>query len=370
MPNMPVSQPVMPPDASSNDTNTRLVLRWLRTFASSWAGSVVLHALLLLLLVLFAPMSERNRGVPGERMTENVGIVFAPANSGHGVSYASSSQQASESQPSQQISATDIAAQYMAALAPRTVQGNTSDQNETLDIATIGAMQIAEAIGGNAPRTDTGPSGGTGSGNGSGNGTGTGGLTGVTGSFMGAQGTGRNFVYVIDRSNSTGFGNRRSPIYVAKNELLASLQSLGEMGLRESKPIRFQIVFFNNTTAVFNTIGYGGTDKAGRLITYDQKALENVQRFLGGIISDGGTQPEPALMQAIRMGADSIFFMTDGQTRITPAQLQRINAAAQGVQINVVEYGSGNRQRNSNLQKLAADNNGNHVFVDLSKLPR
>ena len=340
----PEPLPTVPPETAmtASVAKARRIVRWLQTLMSSWGGSLVVHAVLLLLLILFVPWSDQNRSAPGERMTENIGIVFARS-----VSTLTSQQNTAEH--SQQISAADIVSQHMTELAPR---------KEATEIATIGTIQNAETAGNQNDSDSTPPATAV-----QGDGT-------ITGSFMGAQGTGRKFVYVLDRSASTGYGNQRSPLYVAKNELLASLQSLGETGLRDSKPIQFQIIFFNNTTAVFNTVGHGGSDKSGRLIRYDQTALEKTQRFLGGIISDGGTQPEPAIMQAVRMGADCVFFMTDGNTRITPAMLERIKATAKGTQINVVEYGSGNRSRNSNLQKLAADNNGSYVFVDLSKLPR
>jgi hypothetical protein len=184
---------------------------------------------------------------------------------------------------------------------------------------------------------------------------------------MGAEGTGRKFVYVLDRSESTGYG-RHAPLVVAKTELLASLQSIGDAGLRESKPIQFQVIFFNHETAVFNTIGFGGSDRSGRLLRYDRATFDRVQRFLGGIINGGGTKPEPALMQAIRMEADCVFFMTDGSTQLNPAQLQRIRQAAKGVQINVVEYSTGQRSvRNNSLRQLAEENHGNYVQVDLSQ---
>ena len=323
------------------------VPHWLREGVPSWVGSLIVHSVLFLLLLLLAPQATRNRSAPGgENVTENVGIVFTPVTSGN-------TSQQSSNEPTQQ-SAADIVSQHIAGLAPQR-------EMPDIDFPIIGMRQNT----GSADGIGTGTSSKAGGG---GNGDGTGDV--VSGSFMGAQGTGRNFVYVLDRSSSTGYGNRRSPLYVAKNELLASLQSFGEAGLRESKAIRFQVIFFNNTTAVFNTAGYGGSDKSGKLLRYDQAAFQKLQHFLGGILAEGGTRPEPALLDAIRMGADCIFFMTDGDTRISPAQLQRIHDAARGAQINVVEYGTGNRKRNSNLQKLAADNHGNYVFVDLSKLPR
>jgi hypothetical protein len=285
-------------------------------------------------------------------VTENVGIVFAPAGSGaqgYGTPQNSNASLAAQTTPS---SAASIIADYMTELSP---------PQSDAPLAVIGTSQSPELPGGM-----TG-GGGAGSGHGAASGDGL-----LSATFMGAKGTGRKFVYVLDRSASTGFGQRRSPLYVAKNELLASLQSLGDLSLRESKPIQFQVIFFNHEAAVFNTVGFGGSDRSGRLLRYDQATFAQVQRFLGGIIADGGTKPEPALLQAVRMDADCIFFMTDGATQLNPLQLQRIRATSKGaVQINVVEYGSGTRRmRNDSLQQLAAEHHGNLVYVDLSKLSR
>ena len=312
------------------------------------------HGVLLILLIWLVPVEPRIRSTPVNRVTKNVGIVFAPVASGNAV-------QPDESNLSQQQPA----------------KHSTSDTS----VAAIVSRHFPElippqpvtplpVIGHSLPDTTTGfptannfVSGGLADGGSMATNHGV-----ISGSFMGAKGTGRKFVYVLDRSASTGFGQRRSPLYVARKALLASLQSIGEAGLRESKPIQFQVVFFNHETVVFNTVGFGGSERSGRLLRYDQAAFDKLQRFLGGIIPDGGTKPEPALLEAIRMGADCIFFMTDGGTQLNQLQMQRIRQAAKGVQINVVEYGVGSRPaRNSNLRQLADENHGNHVYVDLSQ---
>ena len=304
------------------------------------------HAALILLLVVLVPF----RSMRGERQTNNIGIVFAPATSGNATSHHPTE---SPQDQTAQTTVASIVSPYLAEMAP---------PQPVVPLPVIGSTQ-PELSGGNGPATGGQPDAATVVDAGGGNGS-------VSVSFMGAQGTGRKFVYVLDRSASTGFGQRQSPLYVAKTELLASLQSIGEVSLSESKPIQFQVIFFNNNTAIFNTVGFGGSDPSGRMLRYDQATFERVQRFLGGIIAEGGTLPEPALLQAVGMGADCVFFMTDGDTRLNPAQLLRIRQAAKGVQINVVEYGKGPRTTRSNsLQQLAVDNHGQHVYIDLRKRP-
>ena len=323
-----------------DQTITHPFRRWLHYGMSPWGVSLMFHVALILLLVLLVPIrSMRGDG----RQTNDIGIVFAPATSENATSHYSAES------PQDQITETSVASivsQLFAEMTPLPVIGSTQPESSGGN---------GSATGGQPDAATVGDAGGNGS---------------VSVSFMGAQGTGRKFVYVLDRSASTGFGQRQSPLYVAKTELLASLQSIGEVSLRESKPIQFQVIFFNNNTAIYNTVGYGGSDTSGRLLRYDQATFDRVQRFLGGIIAEGGTLPEPALMQAVRMDADCVFFMTDGDTRLNPAQLQRIRQMAKGVQINVVEYGKGPRTTRSNsLQQLAAQNRGNHVYIDLRKRP-
>ena len=336
------------PNVQSDHVGKTRLPQWFQSVMPPWGASLVFHVVLISLLAMFVPVVHRNRSAPWGRVTENVGIVFAPPASdrNHNVS--------TEFVPPQ-TSVADIVSEHIRVLTPP----------QPIAPATVIGSKLSVESPGNSgfpsgDSTPNVPSNVTGSGDGM-----------ISASFMGAQGTGHKFVYVLDRSASTGYGQRRSPLYVAKNELLASLQSIGEMSLHESKPIQFQVIFFNNETAVFNTVGYGGSDRSGRLLRYDQATFGKVQRFLGGIIPDGGTLPEPALMQAIGMGADCIFFMTDGDTRMSQAQLQRIRNTAKGVQINVVEYGTGQHSvRSNSLRQLAADNHGHHVYVDLSQRPR
>jgi len=308
-------------------------------------------------------------------VTENVGLVFAPATSRPTVPGAAAPVPAStQSQSGFSVqhpaipstsgaSVAAIVSHHLDGLAPQVAPQPVI--GHAVPVASTGFPNTnsftSHGKGAASLRPATGTSGGAGGDAGG----------GVSGTFMGVEGTGRKFVYVLDRSMSTGFGQRRSPLFVAKTELLASLQSLGDAGIRESKPIQFQVLFFNQDTAVFNTVGFGGSDHSGRLLRYDQTAFDKLQRFLGGVLPDGGTKPEPALMQAIRLGADCIFFMTDGGTQLHASQLQRIRQTARGVQINVVEYGMGARSvHNNSLRQLAEENHGNHVYVDLSQRPR
>ena len=83
----------------------------------------------------------------------------------------------------------------------------------------------------------------------------------------------------------------------------------------------------------------------------------------------GGHQ---ALLLAIRMQPDVIFFLTDAEEpRLTPLELEKIKRANQrvGASIHSIEFGAGPSQVSNNfLQRLARSNGGQHTYVDITRL--
>jgi hypothetical protein len=66
-----------------------------------------------------------------------------------------------------------------------------------------------------------------------------------------------------------------------------------------------------------------------------------------------------------------IFFLTDAdEPRMTTQQLARIAHMNQGTSINAIEFGYGAQSEADNfLVRLARQNCGKHVYVDVSRLP-
>jgi hypothetical protein len=177
-----------------------------------------------------------------------------------------------------------------------------------------------------------------------------------TGVF-GVEGEGSKFVYVFDRSGSMG-GAGRNALRAAKIELLKSLESLEQIH-------QFQIIFYNERPTMFALAG-----QPGRLVFGNESSKLQAQKFVDAITADGGTQHEDALMQALRMRPDVIFFLTDGaDPELSGAQLARIRKANGGqTSINVVEFGLGSPPSYNFLQRLARDNGGRYVYVDITHL--
>ena len=176
-------------------------------------------------------------------------------------------------------------------------------------------------------------------------------------SLFGVVGDGRKFVYVFDRSGSMG-GSGRNALRAAKRELAASLNSLDTVH-------QFQIIFYNERPAVFNPSG-----QAGKLAFATEQTKERARKFIGSITAAGGTRHEDALILAIKLQPDVIFFLTDAdEPRMSARQLYDVQRRAAGITIHAVEFGLGAQSDPNNfLVKLARQNGGKHVYVDLSKL--
>ena len=177
---------------------------------------------------------------------------------------------------------------------------------------------------------------------------------------FGVEGEGFKFVYVFDRSGSMG-GSGRSALKAAKAELLASLESLGETH-------QFQIIFYNEEPTIFPLAG-----QRGRLVFGNRANRERARRFVASITADGATRHEKALIAALRLWPDVIFFLTDAdEPALTSAQLKRITRLNGGrASIHSIEFGLGPRISETNfLVELARQNGGRYVYVDISKLGR
>jgi hypothetical protein len=173
---------------------------------------------------------------------------------------------------------------------------------------------------------------------------------------FGIPADGYKFVYVFDRSGSMG-GQGNRALNRAKAELLASLESLGETH-------QFQIIFYNERPTLFNITG-----QPGRLVFGNHPNKAQAHRFVQGIVADGGTEHEPALLAALNLSPDVIFFLTDADhPELTSTQLRKIvDRNRRGTVINTIEFGAGPPLGENFLSRLAVQNGGQYRYVDISK---
>lgn len=178
-------------------------------------------------------------------------------------------------------------------------------------------------------------------------------------SIFGAQGTGTRFLYVFDRSGSMeGYGGR--PLRASKRELVQSLGDLGETH-------QFQIIFYNERPSVFTAI----PGAKPRMAFGDARNKSLAQRFVQSIVGSGGTRHLDALLVAVRLQPDVIFFLTDAdEPRMSDRELETVRRANKGASIHAIEFGHGPQRGGDNfLARLARQNGGQHVYVDVARLP-
>jgi hypothetical protein len=182
------------------------------------------------------------------------------------------------------IAATQIAVPDAVALAAAEVGGagglsqkGTDGTNGTA----LDASPIFGAIGG------TGRGGG-----GTGDGKGTTGKASTE--FFGIGGYGQTFVYVVDASDSM---NDRGKFERARYELLKSIEQL-------TSEQRFYVIFYNESA-------YPMDAAAPLLATPDNVA--KTTNWINQVEPTGGTNPLPALLLALTIRPDAIYFLSDGQ---------------------------------------------------------
>jgi len=304
----------------------------------SWLLSLGLHLVLFIVLGLTLRLAPR-QGAMAER-TADVGIVLK--------------HQEGQTEYYEGPAEAGQAAPAASAAAPGGSLAELFDDTPPVDpsaalpaaMGIIGPSALREAGAGHAGGALDGPGGRPGSFGGKGR-----------TSVFGVQGEGYKFVYVFDRSASMG-GSGRSALSAAKAELIRSLESLDTTH-------QFQIVFYNETPTIFNPAG-----RPGKLAFATEQTKRRARAFVAQIIADGTTRHEEALVAAIRLQPDVIFFLTDAdEPRLSPRQLYEINRRAAGITINAIEFGLGPKSGDANfLEKLARQNGGQYAYVDITRL--
>jgi hypothetical protein len=307
--------------------------RW-RPAIPAWLISALIHAMVLTLLALTLRFSPAQ--APGDERIAEVGIVLKRQDGERTYfEHPAEGQQQSNAAPS------------MTSLADALEQSSPIDPSSELP-SVRNVIGMGNPEGGGIERAADALSG-------QGAGRDTSGGEGRT-SVFGVEGKGSKFAYVFDRSASME-GSGRSPLSVAKGEMIASLESLGPMH-------QFLIIFYNERPWVFNPAG-----ETYKLALATDRNKEQAKRFIGSMTAEGGTRHEEALLAAIRTQPDVIFFLTDAdEPRMTAAQLDKIHRRAGGIAINTIEFGFGPESGGVNfLARLAQQNGGQYKYIDVTR---
>ncbi len=164
--------------------------------------------------------------------------------------------------------------------------------------------------------------------------------------FMNISSVGKTFVYVIDTSSSM-YGPR---LKIAQSQLKKSLRLL-------QPNQQFAVIFYNETYDVLDLPGQGDRKMFYATELNKLSAAREVDR----IVSDSGTEHKPALMEALRLKADVIYFLTDGdEPELSAADLKDIARNTKQTTIHVIKFGDGtvSSRQISWLERLAQQSDG------------
>jgi hypothetical protein len=166
--------------------------------------------------------------------------------------------------------------------------------------------------------------------------------------FFGIGGYGQTFVYVVDASDSM---NASGKFDRARYELMHSIEQL-------ASDQRYYVIFYNDAAYPMNA------DEP--IFATDQHVAETGDWVMSAR-AQHGTNPLPALLHAISLRPDAIYFLSDGQFHPMTIQVLRShNRPTKRVKhrqipihtIAFVDYSTVGLMRT-----IARDSNGDHRFV-------
>ena len=200
---------------------------------------------------------------------------------------------------------------------------------------------------------------GEGLGGGGGSGGGTGGAigpgVGPGTEFFGTPERASSFAFVIDCSGSM---SHLFALKIAKAELLISLDRL-------PPDARFGVVFYNQEPTVF-------ADRDGRsaLQAATIESKDRVRDRMSSIRPEGGTNHARALLAAVAMKPEVIYFLTDAE-HMAEDDVEVVREAAGPIRIQAIEFGDGPATGAATpLRTLATSTGGTFRHVDLSTIQR
>jgi von Willebrand factor type A domain len=167
-----------------------------------------------------------------------------------------------------------------------------------------------------------------------------------TSQFFGIGGYGRSFVYVVDCSGSM---NEDGKFWRAIYELMRSIESL------ESDQTYY--VFF------YNHMAYPMDAKAPVAAT--EEHLEETRDWVEAVEPQGGTNPLPALLAALSLKPDAIYFLSDGRFDPNAAtQVRAKNRPKKGTRIPIHSIAFVNRDTLRLMRMIAQGSGGEFRFVE------
>ncbi len=339
------------PRTKSND----LLRRSVRTAMQPWTGqssqqawiaSTIVHTAILVLIALIWQPITHGTNASGDRA---VGIALVHHQQS-GISYELQGGGQSDPMNSQQVAES---------VASATASNSPSSADVQQQFEDLLGNLAAAASGVDVGQKEAGSQGATGlQGQGSGGNTRGNAATTKT-SFLGLEGQGNSFVYVLDRSDSMS-AYQATPLKKAKSELVESIGSLGRVN-------QFQIIFYNDSASIYRG-SLSGT--AGLVFASDVDRRSAIE-YVNGVSAVGGTDHFPALAMGLQLAPDVLFFLTDAaEPALTTNQLDRLVAMAErsGCTIHTIQFGVGTDSGDGRwIASLAEKTRGKYRYIDVLK---
>jgi hypothetical protein len=164
---------------------------------------------------------------------------------------------------------------------------------------------------------------------------------GNSANFYGVEADGDDFVFVVDMSGSMSGSRFRR----AKNEVRRSIEAL-------SPTQRYFVIFFSD-----NAWPMPGRE----LIEATPENLSDTRHWLQQAACQGGTNPLPALLDAIDLDPDAIFLLSDG--RFDPNTAFQVKDAETVPAIPIHTIGFANAAGEPMLRAISDATGGTYRFV-------
>lgn len=210
----------------------------------------------------------------------------------------------------------------------------------------IGGGEVSDWVGNLG---DSGSGGGRGGGTGTGNGDGIGDGDG----FFGLELTGERIVFVVDASQSMNApypGESRNRLGRVKFEIYHAVR-------RMTVDQKFFVVFFNTDPIPM---------PAHDLIPAEPELVRPFMEWIFKFRAHGKTNPETALLLALKLRPDKVYFLTDGDFSYRSVRSVR---EANLARIPIHTVGFGGREGEMNLMEIVKDSRGTYQFIETPTLP-
>jgi hypothetical protein len=166
--------------------------------------------------------------------------------------------------------------------------------------------------------------------------------------FFGIGGYGQTFVYVVDASDSM---NQNGKFDRARYELLQSIEQL-------ASDQRYFVIFYNDGAYPMD---------ADEPVLATEKQFAETADWVKHARADRGTNPLPALLHALSLRPDAVYFLSDGQFDPLAIQVLRIrNRPTKRIgmrQIPIHTIAFVDYSTIGVMRTIARDSGGEHRFV-------